>query len=68
MWRDLISAVSELEVRKQYQIEISKRFAALENLSYSENLCMAWKTLKSVSKPQLESRSVRNKAALIMVL
>jgi hypothetical protein len=28
--------LSELEVRKQYQIKISKRFAALENLNVSE--------------------------------
>jgi len=25
--------LNELEVRKQYQIEVSKRFAAMENLS-----------------------------------
>jgi hypothetical protein len=33
---------NELEVRKQYQIEISNRFAALENLSDSENINRAW--------------------------
>jgi hypothetical protein len=30
--------LNELEVMKQYQIKISKRFAALENLSYSEDI------------------------------
>ena len=30
--------LNELEVRKQYQIEISNRFAALENLSDGENI------------------------------
>ena len=30
--------VSELEIRKQYQIKISKRFAALEHLNDSEDL------------------------------
>ena len=30
--------LNELEVRKQYQIEISNRFAALENLSDSEDI------------------------------
>jgi hypothetical protein len=31
-----------VEVRKQYQIEISNRFAALENLSYSEDINRGW--------------------------
>ena len=31
-------AVSELEVRKQYQIEISKRFAGLENFNDTEDI------------------------------
>jgi len=30
--------LNELEVRKQYRIEISNRFAALENLSGSEDI------------------------------
>jgi len=30
--------LSELEVRKQYQVKISKRFAALEDLSGSQNI------------------------------
>jgi len=34
--------VSELEVRTQYQVEISNRFAALENLNDSEDLNKAW--------------------------
>jgi len=33
--------LSELEVRKQYQIEITNRFATLENLKGSENINMA---------------------------
>jgi len=32
---------NELEVRKQYQIEITKRFAALENLSDDKNVSRA---------------------------
>jgi hypothetical protein len=35
-----------MEVMKQYQIEISKRFAALENLRDSENITMAWENIK----------------------
>ena len=30
--------LSEMEVRNQYQIKISKRFAALENLNDSKNI------------------------------
>ena len=30
--------LKELEVRKQYQVEITKRFAALENLNENEDL------------------------------
>jgi hypothetical protein len=30
--------LNELEVRKEYRIEISNRFAALENLNYSEDI------------------------------
>jgi len=36
----------ELEVRKQYQIEITNRFAALGNLSYGEELNRAWENVK----------------------
>jgi hypothetical protein len=43
-----------MEVRKQYQISISKRFAALEKLNDSEDINRAGKTLKGVSKLQLK--------------
>ena len=46
--------VSELEVRKQYQINISNRSAALENLNDSEDINRACKTLKMISNPQLK--------------
>ena len=38
--------LNELEVRKQYQIKISNRFATLKNFSYSEGLKRAWKNIK----------------------
>ena len=38
--------LNELEVRKQYQTEISNRFAALENLSDSEDINRAWENIK----------------------
>jgi len=34
--------LSELEVRKQYQMKISDRFSALENLNDSEDINRAW--------------------------
>jgi hypothetical protein len=37
--------VNELEVRKQYHIKISNRYAALEELSYSEDIIRAWKNV-----------------------
>jgi hypothetical protein len=37
-----IKKLSELEVRKQFQIKISLRFAALEILHYSEDIHRAW--------------------------
>jgi hypothetical protein len=36
--------LSELENRKQYQIRISNRFAALDNLNDSEYINSAWET------------------------
>ena len=38
--------LSELEVGKQYQIEIMKRLAALENLNDSENIIRAWENFQ----------------------
>jgi hypothetical protein len=38
--------LNELKIRKQYQIEISNRFAALENLSVSKGMNRAWENIK----------------------
>jgi len=38
--------LNELEVRKQCQIKISNRFAALENLSDSKDINRAWENIK----------------------
>jgi hypothetical protein len=38
--------LNELEVRKEYQIIISNTFAALENLSDSEDVNRAWENTK----------------------
>jgi len=38
--------VNELEVRKHYQIEVSNRFVALENLSDSKDISRARENIK----------------------
>jgi len=38
---------NELEVRKQYQIDITNRFAALENLNDGEDVNRTWKNIKN---------------------
>jgi len=38
--------LNELEVRKQYQIEIKNRFAALKNLNGSKDIKRAWENIK----------------------
>ena len=42
--------LNELEVRKQYQIEISNRFAALKNLHDSEDINRARENIKQNMK------------------
>jgi len=42
--------LSELEVRKQYQIKIINTFAALENLNDSKDIKRTWKNIKENAK------------------
>ena len=42
--------LNELEVWKQYKIEFTNRFAALENLSDSEDMNRDWKNFKECIK------------------
>ena len=56
-----LSKLNELEVRKQYQIEITNRFAALENLIDSEDINRAWENIKENIKTQLKTVSVCTK-------
>ena len=42
--------LNELEVRKQYQIEITNKFAALENLRDNEDINRAWENIKEKIK------------------
>ena len=46
--------LNELEARKQYQIEITTRFAALENLSDGEDINRAWENIKENIKTSAE--------------
>jgi hypothetical protein len=41
-----LQKLNELEFRKEYQIKISNRLAALENLSDSEDINLVWKNIK----------------------
>jgi hypothetical protein len=45
-----LKKVSELEVRKQYQIKISNKFVALENLNVSEDINRALENIKESIK------------------
>jgi hypothetical protein len=45
--RFTLRKLNELEVRRHYQIKISNRLAALEELSESEDIKMTWKTQKN---------------------
>ena len=41
-----LGKLNELEVRKQYQIEITNRFAAFENLNEDEDVNKTWENTK----------------------
>ena len=41
-----LGKLNELEVRKQYDMEISNRSAALENLNDSDDIIRAWESIK----------------------
>jgi bifunctional DNA-binding transcriptional regulator/antitoxin component of YhaV-PrlF toxin-antitoxin module len=41
-----LKKLSEPEDRKQYQIKISNRFAALENVNVSEDINRAWEDIE----------------------
>jgi hypothetical protein len=38
--------LNDMEVRKEYQIEITNRSAALENVSENEDINRAWESIK----------------------
>jgi hypothetical protein len=54
-----LSKLNDMEIRKQYQIDITNRFAALENLN--EDVNRNWENIKENIKnlSERESRGVR---------
>jgi len=46
MERFNLRKLNELQDRKQYQIKISNRFLALENLNYSNDKKMVWENIQ----------------------
>ena len=42
--------LNDLEVRTQYQIEITNRFAALENVREDEDINRGWESIKENNK------------------
>jgi hypothetical protein len=51
-----LGKLNKLEVMKQYQIEFSNRFTALENLSDSEDKNRAWEDIKENIKTSAKER------------
>ena len=49
---------NELQVRKQYQIEISNKFAGFENLSDSNGINRAWENIKENFRTSAEESLV----------
>jgi hypothetical protein len=45
-----LGKLNELEFRKRYQIEITKRFSASKNLNNSEDMSRAWENIKENTK------------------
>jgi hypothetical protein len=46
--------LNKLEVRKQYRIEITNRFAALESLSDDEDINRTWENIKENIKTSVK--------------
>jgi len=47
-----------LEVRKQYQVQISNKFAALENVNDDEDINRTWENIKENMKPSVKESLV----------
>ena len=49
--------LNELQVMEQYQIEITNRFAALEDLEVDEGVNRAWENIKENIKTSAKERA-----------
>jgi hypothetical protein len=52
MERFNLKKLTEVEGKEQYHVEISNRFAALENLDTEVDINRAWETIRRISKFQ----------------
>jgi len=48
-----LGKLNELEVRKEYEMEISNRLTALENLNDSDDISRAWESIKENIKQNI---------------
>jgi polyribonucleotide nucleotidyltransferase len=59
--RENLREVTELEVRRQYQIKISNRLSVSENLSDSEDINRVWENIKKNIKTSVKDSIGLNK-------
>ena len=60
-----LSKLNDLEVRKQYQIDITNRFEALENLNEDEDVNRTWENYKENIKTSAKvSLGVQNGSSI----
>jgi hypothetical protein len=45
IWSDLITKINDAEVKEEYQVKISDRFEALENLDDDVDISGAWENI-----------------------
>jgi hypothetical protein len=53
-----LTKLNELEVRKQYEIEITNRFEAVENLNDGKDINRAWENIKENTKMAAKESTV----------
>jgi hypothetical protein len=51
-----LSDLNYSEVKEHYQVKMSSRFAALENLGDNMNISRAWKIIRNNIKTSVEAR------------
>jgi hypothetical protein len=56
--RNIISKLNDVEVKEQYQVKISNRFAALENFEDDIDINSTWESITENIKLQMQKVSV----------